>query len=142
MATFHPEPTNRAGTKRQISSTRVRTDKFFSRRQNSRRSEPSRLPSVSLRCDLLVRSTILLDLRSDMRPLIRIFRGMNSEQPEPSRFRTIAAGVIGRAAARSECGFLSSSRLRDRYAVLSSRKIFSPGGTRRRLLPVLRRYAN
>jgi hypothetical protein len=59
--------------------SRVRTDKFFSRRQNSRHSEPSRLPSVSLRCDLLVRPTILLDLRSRIHPLIRIFRGMHSE---------------------------------------------------------------
>ena len=59
--------------------SRVRTDKFFSRRQNSRRREPSRLPSVSLRCDLLVAPPILLDLRSDTRLLIRIFRGMNSE---------------------------------------------------------------
>ena len=58
---------------------RVRTDKFLARRQNSRRSEPSRLPNASLRCDLLVRPTILLDLRSGMRRLIRIFRGINSE---------------------------------------------------------------
>jgi hypothetical protein len=39
----------------------------------------SGLPSVSLRCDLLVAPHHLADLRSDMRPLIRIFRGMNSQ---------------------------------------------------------------
>jgi hypothetical protein len=75
-----PEPTNRAGTKRShFILSRARTENFLGRRQNSRRREPSRLPSVSLRCDLPVRPTILLDLRSETRLLIRIFRGMNSE---------------------------------------------------------------
>jgi hypothetical protein len=76
---IHPEPTKRAGTKRQISSTRVCSDKFFAGRQNFRRSEPSRLPRVGRPFPpARARPTILLDLRSDTRPLMRIFRGMNS----------------------------------------------------------------
>jgi hypothetical protein len=73
-----PEPTIRPGTKRQISSSRVRTDNILAAAKT-----PAAVNRAGCRASVSVMTcswhpTILLDLRSDMRRLIRIFRGMNS----------------------------------------------------------------